>query len=241
MKTVPHQIFRLNRCAFAVLSALSSSVIITSGLAFAPVAQVQAAPALGFTLNASDVRFILRQIQISEVHAADPSSCAPLLSQIPSPLLPYGLRTVDGTCNNLIAGQSTFGAADRVFPRLTPANFRASRPKDGTSYQQRSGLVQDSEPRTVSNLIVDQTSTNPAAVSRPVRGRCRTPPARSSSPIARPTKGCRRPTTPPSRCSDSSSTMDWTWSPRATAAPCSCRCAPTTRCSRPAVRPISWD
>lgn len=162
MKPQRHQSFRLNRCAVAVLSALSSSLVLTSGLALAPLAQVQAAPALGFTLNASDLRFILRQIQISEVHAADPSSCAPLLTQIPSPLLPYGLRTVDGTCNNLIAGQSTFGAADRIFPRLTPANFRAA--ENGTSYQQRSGLVQDSEPRTVSNLIVDQTIGNPAAV-----------------------------------------------------------------------------
>ena len=96
--------------------------------------------------------------------------------QIVSPLLSLGLRTVDGTCNNLIPGQETFGAADQAFPRLTTADFNAAEdtpaaflPPDSpavpTSYAQTSGLVFDSEPRLVSNLIVDQTSTNPAAVA----------------------------------------------------------------------------
>ena len=35
----------------------------------------------------------------------------------------------------------------------------------GTSYAQASGLVIDSEPRTISNLIVDQTDNNPAATA----------------------------------------------------------------------------
>src|SRR5262249_21916587 len=34
-----------------------------------------------------------------------------------------------------------------------------------TSYQQTSGFVFDSQPRTISNLIVDQTANNPAAVA----------------------------------------------------------------------------
>ncbi len=34
-----------------------------------------------------------------------------------------------------------------------------------TSYQQTAGNVFDTEPRTISNLIVDQTSTNPAAIA----------------------------------------------------------------------------
>src|SRR5262249_707419 len=34
-----------------------------------------------------------------------------------------------------------------------------------TSYAQTSGFVFDSQPRTISNLIVDQTSNNPAAVA----------------------------------------------------------------------------
>jgi hypothetical protein len=36
---------------------------------------------------------------------------------VASPLLPYGLRTVDGTYNNGVPGQSHFGAAHRPMPR----------------------------------------------------------------------------------------------------------------------------
>ena len=39
--------------------------------------------------------------------------------QIESPLVSFGLRTVDGSCNNLQPGQATYGAADQTFPRLT--------------------------------------------------------------------------------------------------------------------------
>ena len=42
-------------------------------------------------------------------------------------------------------------------------NFRTA--ESGTSYNQTSGTVIDSQPRTISNLIVDQTATNPAAVA----------------------------------------------------------------------------
>ena len=39
-----------------------------------------------------------------------------------SNLLPMGLRTVDGSNNHLLPGQSQAGAADEIFPRLlTPA------------------------------------------------------------------------------------------------------------------------
>ena len=85
---------------------------------------------------------------------------------------------MDGSCNNLIDGQSTFGAADQKFPRLTTPEFKSAEPAtfdadgpgpaqagDATTYASKSGSVFDSEPRTISNLIVDQTSTNPAAVA----------------------------------------------------------------------------
>src|SRR3954453_8282323 len=136
----------------------------------------------GFTVTASDLSFILDQIKIAEHHAglatvSDP--CAGLLgtgpNQVPSPLIGLGLRTVDGSCNNLQPGQETFGAADQVFPRLTSPDFRPAEPITAslpvgppgpTSYaQQDARAVIDSQPRVVSNLIVDQTSTNPAAVA----------------------------------------------------------------------------
>jgi Ca2+-binding RTX toxin-like protein len=121
----------------------------------------------------SDLEFILQQIMIAEQHAAG----ADLLSLLPNSLVPFGLRTVDGSFNNLVAGQSEFGASDNLFPRLTDPVFRDA--ETGTSYAQTAvdpsinpfvdpvgaGFVIDSQPRTISNLIVDQTSRNPAAVA----------------------------------------------------------------------------
>ena len=60
------------------------------------------------------------------------------------------------------------------FPRLTTPSFRDAEPITAsfpvgplgpTSYKQTNGPVIDSQPRIISNLIVDQTSTNPAAVA----------------------------------------------------------------------------
>ena len=114
------------------------------------------------TLNKSDLQFIMQQILISEAHAAG----TPLANLVSNPLLPFGLRTVDGTYNNLIPGQSEFGAADNLFPRSTDPVFRTA--DSGTTYASTTGTVIDSEPRTISNLIVDQTANNPAAVAAAV-------------------------------------------------------------------------
>ncbi|WP_374087357.1 choice-of-anchor D domain-containing protein [Methylomicrobium lacus] len=138
----------------------------------------------GFTVTAADLAFILQQIKIAEFHAANATPtnlCGALVgsgpNQIPDPLLSFGLRTVDGSCNNLQKGQETFGASDQVFPRLTTPNFNRS--TEGiaadffgpgspaippSTYAVTSGAVADSLPRIISNLVVDQTSTNPAAV-----------------------------------------------------------------------------
>ena len=68
----------------------------------------------------SDLEFILQQILIAEAHAAgaDPASL------LPNSFVPFGLRTVDGSFNNLVPGQSEFGAADNLFPRLVDPVFR---------------------------------------------------------------------------------------------------------------------
>ena len=100
----------------------------------------------------SDLEFILKQIFIAEAHAAGAS----LIDLLPNGQVPFGLRTVDGSYNNLVAGQSEFGAADNAFLRLLDASYRASYAGTGT--------VVDAQPRTISNLIVDQTANNPAAV-----------------------------------------------------------------------------
>lgn len=107
----------------------------------------------------SDLEFILDQIRIAEAHA----NGTPLIELVPNVQVPFGLRTVDGSSNNLVPGQTEFGAADTVFPRLSDPVFDSA--EDGTSYTQTSGTVIDSQPRTISNLIVDQTANNPAAVA----------------------------------------------------------------------------
>src|SRR3954470_18789883 len=155
-------------------------LVLAGATAVAPVvAQAAVAPTgQGLTITPGDLKFILKQIKIAEHHAATqtPSNMCgtlvgPAADQIPDRLTSFGLRTVDGSCNNLFASRETFSAADQKFPRLTDPVFRAGEdagpfgPPGPTSYANANGNVVDSQPRTISNLIVDQTSTNPAAVA----------------------------------------------------------------------------
>jgi Ca2+-binding RTX toxin-like protein len=176
----------------------------------------------GMNITAGDIDFVLKQILISERHswaynkdvasviagsprqnsnpATDPFFCLSMVGsasdQIPDALSSYGLRTVDGSCNNItdvldsntsrtgseaptFVNHPSFGAADQPFPRLTTPVFREAegRPANffgpgdpgsaSSSYTQKlnGNIVYDTQPRTISNLIVDQTSTNPAAVA----------------------------------------------------------------------------
>jgi len=125
------------------------------------VDHTQVSGGAGVHLIRSDLNFILDQIRVAERDAAGED----LIDIVPNARAPVGLRTVDGSFNNLVnfgpTDQTEFGAADTVFPRLTNPLFRPA--EAGTSYLQTSGLVIDSAPRTISNLIVDQTPNNPAA------------------------------------------------------------------------------
>ena len=168
---------RKTRATIAVATALALG---SAALPAALLLSANAAPPVGqgFTVTPSDLSYILKQIKISESHVANTTPatgpCGALLgtgpNQLPSPLLSFGLRTVDGSCNNLVAGQEQNGAADQLFPRLAapvfkPAGPAVFGPPRDTSYAQTTGSVFDTEPRIVSNLIVDQTSTNPAAIA----------------------------------------------------------------------------
>ncbi len=77
---------------------------------------------VGVDLIRSDLNFILNQIKIAEAQTAG----ADILDLIPNVRAPLGLRTVDGSFNNLMPGQDHFGAADNVFPRLSDPQFNAS-------------------------------------------------------------------------------------------------------------------
>ena len=193
--------------------------VIAASAAVAPVGQ-------GFTVTPADLAFILRQIKIAEAHVANTTSqtgpCGALVgngpNQIPDTQLPYGLRTVDGSCNNLTTGNEKFGAADQPFPRYSKPSFRDAEPitpdfpvgpPGPTSYKQLSGSVVDSTPRMISNLIVDQTSTNPAAVAAagfPVRSQ---PGAKGVVPCTTdPTAGPSATPGIPAGCVPSGQTLD---------------------------------
>src|SRR4051794_32096568 len=91
---------RTRMLAGAAAVSLIGGVVVTS------VGAVDAAPVVGegFTITPADLRYILDQIKIAEAHVVNTTPttgpCGALLgtgeSQIPSPLLPFGLRTVDG-------------------------------------------------------------------------------------------------------------------------------------------------
>ncbi|NJC22742.1 Ca2+-binding RTX toxin-like protein [Arthrobacter pigmenti] len=167
--------FRFRRSVAAL-----SSLLMLTGVGLPMVAgPAQAAPVgQGFTVTASDLAFILRQIKIAEAHVRNTTSetgpCGALLGtgpdQVPGPLVSYGLRTVDGSCNNLQDGREDFATSNRLFPRLTTPEYLDA--DDGAIIRQNGpttydgvGNVVDAEPRVISNLIVDQTASNPAAIS----------------------------------------------------------------------------
>ncbi|MDT4809180.1 peroxidase [compost metagenome] len=133
----------------------------------------------GLHLIRGDLQFILDQIKIAERHADGEN----LLDILPNSRVPFGLRTVDGSFNNLVRGQEHYGAADQPFPQMLNQDFRND--QDGDSFDPdgpfgpapilnnnnygpgangQLGSVVDADPRIISNLIVDQTISNPAAV-----------------------------------------------------------------------------
>jgi Ca2+-binding RTX toxin-like protein len=144
-------------------------------------------------VNQHDLEFILRQIKIAEANSiahsgADakalmniwvdefgnlvPAGTAGATLAISAEHVPYGLRTVDGSYNNLGAGRENWGAVDQPFLDLLGDEWRAT---DGDTFTLQSGTVvagaynptgavADADPRLISNLIVDQTLSNPAAI-----------------------------------------------------------------------------
>ncbi len=156
-------------------------------------------PGQDFDITESDLDFILDQITISEHHAEDvvheDPDTSPLCTDratfdvptqtwtemdgdhcVGAKTLPFGLRTVDGSWNNLNEDRTGWGAGLETFPRLLEPEFNGADPippggapggppGTPTSYEQTQGFVYDAEPRIISNLIADQTTNNPAAVA----------------------------------------------------------------------------
>lgn len=156
-----------------------------------------------FKLNQADIKFVLFQIKVAEAHSAGiplteirldpvtgeviadrsrydadgkyiiPVGDTDLQRAIPDPHVPVGLRTVDGSYNNLIPGREHWGAADQVMPRLLDPSFRndadgdtfspGGPPINNTNYNGTANVA-DADPRIISNLIVDMSLKNPAAI-----------------------------------------------------------------------------
>ena len=191
VRTTPRSYLRARarRTIRAVSSAVLTAAMISGGLFVQPVAAAGVV-GNGFTVTPADLAFILKQIKIAEEHAIDPDAGQPVRHagrparrrdpgyQIPDRLTSYGLRTVDGSCNNLFPGRENVRGGRRAVPATDQAGasglprpshagfFGPGSPADPAStYAQKKGFVFDSQPRLISNLIVDQTSTNPAAVA----------------------------------------------------------------------------
>ncbi|MBP1807421.1 peroxidase family protein [Rubellimicrobium aerolatum] len=132
--------------------------------------------ATSFNINIHDLEYILRQIRIGESVSRDGLTTTEAImleygvSATDAALLPAGIRTVDGSDNQILPGRERVGAAGELFPRLLdpdyqdPENDEAPFFNVGNTDYEAPGSVVDADPRTISNLIVDQTAANPAAI-----------------------------------------------------------------------------
>ena len=190
------------RSAAAALIAMLASTFSGTSL-FTPVVHAQSAAPVsqGFPLDAGDLRFIYEQIQVAQAHAAGGTLSGTGPFQVSDPQLPRGLRTVDGSFNNLVPGQTHFGQADLKFPRLTTPVFRTAETlpfdPDGAG-PQAAGQATSSRPTSTPAARADSSA---AAAVKPTPS-----PALSSSRTSRRTSACRRRSTWPLRSSASSST-----------------------------------
>ena len=146
-------------------------LVVTFGVA--PLVVSQPANAQSFAtdlaFDIADLDFVLKQIEFAERHAAGEE----LLDILPNATIPWGLRTVDGSFNNLVPGQENFGRADEEFSSVVNRSYPDA--QNGTSYTQGASPstdppvpaspVFDSTPRLISHLIVNQSVENPAAVA----------------------------------------------------------------------------
>ena len=101
------------------VSLLFAGIGMLTGNHPCPTRAMQADGGAGLHMVRSDLNFILAQIKIAEADAAGQD----ILSLIPNIRAAMGLRTVDGSNNNLMNlngnNNTQYGAADNVFPRVT--------------------------------------------------------------------------------------------------------------------------
>jgi Ca2+-binding RTX toxin-like protein len=111
-------------------------------------------------LTVADILFMFNQVQIGDTPAPGTD-----------PLAPVGIRAIDGSNNNIsgmtlfdqygnLVDTATFGATDQGF-------FHLGSSTSPLAYG-INPMVVDASPRIISNLVVDATSSNPAALTAPM-------------------------------------------------------------------------
>ena len=132
-----------------------------------------------------DLEFILKQIKIAEEHAAggdlrklvaEAGGLDPNAATTPTQafLLPYGLRTVDGTYNNLVEGRETWGAADQPFPEMSaPQYVNEGDDAHDVRHARQSGVADEQQLHALAPPR-DRRCWRPAPSSMPTRARSRT-------------------------------------------------------------------
>ena len=143
---------------FGALSTTLAAILAAAALVLGGTARAQQSAAGDLTFQRGDLNRILSDIKIAERHAAGER----LQDILPNHSIPWGLRTVDGSFNNLNPGRENFGRADEPFLNDVMRDFRDA--DRGTSYNS-SASVEDINPRLISHLIVNQSTENPAAVA----------------------------------------------------------------------------
>jgi len=162
---------------FGKKSFLNSLMALALAVWLQSPAGAQTAPTGDLAFDQGDMDFILKQIKFAVRHANGEK----LIDILPNASLPWGLRTVDGSFNNLLPKQENFGRADEEFTASTDREYRPAQSFSApfpfgagdvpggagpvTHYNQGDGkTVEDSTPRLISQLIVNQSVDNPAAV-----------------------------------------------------------------------------
>ena len=169
---------RVRSLAHTLLACVGLALVGVVPAVHAQVPATDPSSASDLAYERQDLVFILDQIEIAEEHVRRGGDCQSLREIIPSALLPWGLRAVDGSCNNLMPHGEDWGAADVPFPDTTPREYRRAQEMKfdplaendvtgaQTSYARGEGqTVVDSHPRLISQLVANSSTRNPAGVA----------------------------------------------------------------------------
>nr|WP_297423517.1 peroxidase family protein [uncultured Actinotalea sp.] len=155
-------------------TTVSAAMVLTSLVGLVGTANAVTDPDPEFHLTPHDLDFILEQITIAENHAAGGQLlCANRFDLsgtcVPDADLPWGLRTVDGSYNNLYEDQDHFGAGGVLFPRLAPSAQRpaGSIPTGAPGWMGADGLAGTADDNPATTYVLDTDAEGADVPSAP--------------------------------------------------------------------------